>query len=284
MGNAADWQRIQYNDNAAITPIYPATLRARKYMDLMEDQYNQGSAETINLEVTVPPDGLVEIDYLPVSSPVGTALRVYTDAGKTSEMDKITGNAALSANQVRVYPGQPFLDFHTSLSGDTVYVTVQTAGSVLTATTLNRLYAELSAMSAANTLSSALEVTAGELIPADSLVYFAYESGDIKCYLADNSDDAKCARGYVSTETALGATATIIMSGIVTNLIGVARNETVPDNTSLFLSNEPGFYTWTTDTNATYKLGEGQVRQYVGYHIHGQTGYIHVIGNPFYGA
>lgn len=276
----ADWQRILYGSGEPVTPIYPGAIRERKFIDVLENPYDPTSnIPSITQYVVIPEDGMVELDYLPYDSPTSDAL-IVRDTGGTA-LQAITGNGSLTATQYRVYPGKPCIDFDPSVAGQTFSVTIRAAGSVVTASIMNRLFSEIRAMASSSSISASYTVTAAEDIPADSLVYFTYEDGAVKCRLAVNTDVDKYARGYVATAASSGAGAVIVMNGMVTG-IGSLREFAPPDNASLFLSKVAGYYTWIGDGDTTYNLGDGQARQYCGFHINSGIGFIHVVGNPFY--
>lgn len=280
-GTAADWQRLEYNSGAAVTAMYPTPVMARKYRDIGENPYNLAEYEDIEQEIVIPADGLVEIHYLAISNPlVDTYLDVWTGAGKTgTQFTKVTGSGALTAYQVRVAAGKQSLDFHTDRAGELAYVTVRTAGSVVTATMMNRIFAELRALASGQGQVSTFVATAAVDIPADSLVYFSYEDSTIKVRLSQNDDSTKYCRGYVGTAASTDSDVTVTFMGVVTT-IGDARDTFPPDNATLFLSHNPGYYTWETDTDENYSLIPTDARQKIGFHISQGNGFISIDPNP----
>jgi len=283
---AADWQRTQYNSGAAVAPIYPGVIRARKYIDVAENQYDLSTHHNPDeFEIVIPADGLVEIDYLPVDNPqLDPVLEIWSGSRKSgNQFEKVTGTGALTGYQVRVYPGQQSLDFSTDRAGELAYVTVSTAGSVVTASALNRVFAEIRAMQLAMSTGSggggeSYAVISGEDIPADSFVYFALDSGTLKCYLAKSNDSTMCAVGYVAVAASTGAIATVIFSGIQTT-IGNRRNATIPTGAVLFLSKNPGHLTWSTDADQAYNLDATDARIKLGVYFSANVGRISIEPN-----
>lgn len=280
-GTAADWQRLQYDNGSTVTPIYPTAIRARKFRDIGENPYNLAEYEDIEQEIVIPADGLVEIDYLPISNPmIDTYLDVWTGSGRTgTQYTKVTGSGSLTSNQVRVTAGKQSLDFHTDRAGELAYVTVRTAGSVVTATMMNRIFAELRALSQNSGQTSSYTGVAAETIQDDSLVYFSYEDSEVKVRLAQNDDPTKYCRGYVGTGASTDEDVTVVFGGVVAT-IGTARDSTPPDNATLYLSHNPGFYTWNSDTDEAYALLETAPRQRIGFHVSQGNGFISVDPDP----
>lgn len=284
---AADWQRTQYNSGASVAPIYPGVLRERKYIDVAENQYDLSTHhDPDEFAIVIPADGLVEIDYLPIDNPqLDTVLDIWSGTAKSgNQFEKVVGSGALTAYQVRVYPGQPWFDFHTDRAGDTVYVTISTAGSVVTASAMNRIFAELRAMATAISTGSGgggstYDIEAGEEIPADSFVYIALDGTTLKCYLAESDNQSHYAIGYVATAASAASMATVIFEGIQT-AVGTRRNVTIPSGAVLFLSKNPGHLTWASDTDQAYNLDYSDARIKLGVYLAANIARINVDPNP----
>ena len=287
MATAADWQRTQYNSGATVSPIYPGIIRERKYIDVAENQYDLSTKHSPSeFEIIIPDDGLVEIDYLPLDDPLlDSVMEIWSETGKTgNEFSKVAGSGTLTEWQVRVYPGQPWLDFSTDRAGESAFITIHTAGSVVTASMINRLFAEVKAIETglaggSGGGASSHDVTAGEDIPADSFVYFAMDGTTLKCYQAENDDSTKYAVGYVATAASSGATATVIFDGIQTT-VGTRRNVTIPTGSRLFLSKNPGHLTWIGDTDEAFSLTSTDARIKLGTYLNGNIARIDVDPNP----
>lgn len=278
-----EFERANYSEGP-LTAVWPSQISARRFINAIEDPSDPTNYNTIEQPIVVPPHGHVEVWYDPIDNPVlNDSFDIWTATGKTgTQFTKVTGSSTLGVYDVRVYPMQPsWLDFNTARAGETVYVTVKSAYSRVTATSLERLYTEISAMGSSTASTMGKMIVAGEDIPADCFVRIGYSSG-LKIYKAAAVDEGTLAAGYCPNAISSGATGWVQFIGEVSTL---TTRRTPPVCTRLYLSIAYGYCTWTADTDEVYKLVSGSsLVQYVGFHLASGAGYINTIANPSMGV
>lgn len=276
----SDNERLQLANE--VTALYPRPIPARRFLDALEDPLNPANTQIVEQEILVPDSGKVELWYDPKDNPyLTTCLDIWTGTGKTgTQFTKLIGSTAVNGYNVRIYPEHPsWLDFSTDRAGETVYATIDTAYSAITGTALTRLYSEVRALGLAMTgFSPTQQVIAAEDIPADSFVRYYHDGSALKVYLADNTSIDNIAHAYASEEILTDESGYVSRIGAITTL--GTRRTSPANNTRIYLSPEPGGYTWEGDTDATYKFADApQILQLLGDTYNGTHGDINLISS-----
>lgn len=292
--------RTRYRLQDSLTSIFPSgTSTAKRFLDALEDPASPSYQYTITDEaITIPASGAdtlrIELDHVPDGDPTNTSvLRVNTQQSAAgTDFTGTTSTDDLTTYQVRVHPGRPFLDFNraslASAGVTTVYATYVTYTSVFTASWGNRVELLLDELTtwAYNHISAGETGTIteerykiGEVggCLGDRLVYPANSGGETKWFYADASDRTKLPLGYLATDTAEGAAATVIICGVVT---------TFADNPQpgmpLWASPVAGRYTWESDTGGNVLTTGDYVCNFGQALPGGTTGYVNFINPPVY--
>lgn len=275
-----DYERYVFTD-LPLTAIWPKVKVARRFIDMLEDPGSPSTTISTELAVVVPPSGKIDLWYDPADSPILDAyLDVWTATGQTgTQFTKVTGTGVLGPYEVRVFPEHPsWIDVSTERADETIYITLVTSFSSMSATWANRLEREVNAMATSFSEFYYKAAVATEAISADMLVKVYHDGVTLKMRLGDATDPENWPNGYCPSAVSNGAIGYFRRFGDVASF-GTSRTPP-PSGVKLFVSKAPGYYTWLTDSNSTYNLDTGNAKIEFGDTYDGNNGMINLI-TPF---